>query len=327
MNQEKINFRQVRDFGETFNASIKLVRQNFRIFLKSLVFIAGPFLLISSIAGAFYQANAITMQSRLQSGMMSGYGSDPWDIIFEQFGWTYIIFLISSILANLALVGTVYSFMINYSEKGPGQFTVNDIGNTLLKNAGGIIGIFFGLTLLLIVVIGGAVALGVAIGVAVPVLGFLFIVAALFGMLILFPPLIWQLSAVYLVKMDEGSGVLGSFGKTREVMKGNFWWTWLIVVCTSFAIGIIGVVFTLPQIAYQLILTYSSLQGGENDTSIGFVVVATVCTFCTTLLYSVMYVINGVHYYSLAEKNDGKGLMERINEIGTAPTTNVNQQY
>jgi len=34
MNQEKINLRQVRDFGETFNASIKLVRQNFKLFLK-----------------------------------------------------------------------------------------------------------------------------------------------------------------------------------------------------------------------------------------------------------------------------------------------------
>lgn len=327
MNQEKINLRQVRDFGETFNASIKLLRQNFKLFLKSLMFIAGPFILISSISGAFYQANAITMQSRLQSGMMSGYGSDPWDIIFEQFGWTYIIFLISSLVANLALVGTVYSFMINYSEKGPGQFTVNEVGNTLVKNIGGILGVFFGLTFLLILIVGGIVALGAAIGVAVPVLGVLFLLAAIFGMLILFPPLIWQLSTVYLVKMDEGSGVLGSFGKTREVMRGNFWWTWLIVICSSFGIGIVGVVFTLPQIAYQLVLTYSSMQGGENETSIPFIIIATICTFCTTLLYSVMYIINGVHYYSLAEKNDGKGLMERINEIGTTPNANVNQQY
>jgi len=76
-----------------------------------------------------------------------------------------------------------------------------------------------------------------------------------------------------------------------------------------------------------MVLTFSSLQGGENETSIPFIAVATVCTFCTTLLYGFMYIINGVHYYSLAEKNDGKGMMERINEIGATPNTNVNQQY
>ena len=268
MNQEKINLRQVRDFGETFNTSVKFVRQNFKLFFQSLLFIAGPFLLISSIAGAFYQANAITMQSKLQSGIASAYATDPMDIILDQFGWTYFIFIIASILANLALVGTVYAFILNYIEKGPGQFTVNDISSTLLKNAGGILGIFFGLTLLIILIVGGVVALGVAIGFAVPALGILFLVAAFFGMLILFPPLIWQLSVVYLVRMEEGTGVLGSYGKTKEVMRGNFWWTWLIVVCSSFGIGIIGIIFSLPQVAYQLVLTFSSLKGGENETSI-----------------------------------------------------------
>jgi len=325
MNQEKINLRQVRDFGETFNTSIKFIRQNFKLFMKSLVFIAGPFLLISSIAGAFYQASAITMQSRLQSGI--AYGNNPLDVILEQFGWTYLIFIIASILANLALVGTVYSYMINYSEKGPGQFTINDVANTLTKNIGGILAVFFGLTILLIIIIGLIVGVGVAIGLAVPGLGVLFLIAAFFGMLILFPPLIWQLSVVYLVKMEENTGIFESYNKTKEVMRGEFWWTWLIVVCSSFGIGLIGMVFSIPQIAYQMVLTFSSLQGGENETSIPFIAVATVCTFCTTLLYGFMYIINGVHYYSLAEKNDGKGMMERINEIGATPNTNVNQQY
>ena len=326
MNQEKINFRQVRDFGETFNTSVKFIRQNFKLFLKSLLFIAGPFLLISSIAGAFYQANALTLQSRLQAGMLEQ-GNSPMDILLDQFGPTYFIFIIASILANLALVGTVYSFMINYSEKGPGQFTVNDVANTITKNIGGILGVFFGLTFLLLLVMIIVVGIGFGLGLAVPAFGVLFAIAAFFGILILFPPLIWQLSVVYLVRMEEGTGVIETYNKTKEVMRGNFWWTWLIVVCTSFGVGMIGVVFSIPQIAYQLVLTYSSLQSGNTETSIPFVIVATICTFCTTLLYGLMYIVNGVHYYSLAEKYDGKGMMERINEIGATPNTNVNQQY
>ncbi len=324
MNQEKINLRMVRDFGETFNVSVKFVRQNFKLFFKSLVFIAGPFLLVSSIAGAFYQTGAINMQSRLQSGR---FGSDPWDILADQFGWTYFIFIVASILANLALIGTVYAFMLTYAEKGPGQFTVNDVSAKLLKNAGGIIGIFFALTLLFILIFVVIIGIGIGIGVAVPALGVLFAIAAFFGIMILFPPLIWQLSVVYLVKMENGGGAIESFNKTKEVMRGNFWWTWVIVVCSSIGIGIMGFVFTLPQLAYQLVLTFSAMKGEETETSIPFIVIATICTFCATLLYSLMYVINGIHYYSLAEKNDGKGLLQQINEIGNITPPNVNQQF
>ena len=68
MNPEKINFRQTRDFGETFNVSIKFLRQNFKLFFQSVLFIAGPFVLISAIAGAFYQSNAINMFSITKLG-------------------------------------------------------------------------------------------------------------------------------------------------------------------------------------------------------------------------------------------------------------------
>lgn len=321
MNQEKINLRQVRDFGETFNASVKLVRQNFKLFFKSLIFITGPFLLMSSIAGAFYQSNAISMQSQLQMRM-----TNPMDVL-QQFGFAFIILILTSILANLVLVGTVYSFMINYSEKGPGQFTVNDVGKTLVNNIVGIIGVFLGILLITILAVAVIAAVGFAIGSVSSALTVLFALALFFGMLILLPPLIWQLSVVYLVKMYEKLGVFQSLRKTKEVLKGNFWWTWVIVVCSSIGIGIAGFIFTLPQLAYQLVLTFSALKGGESETSIPFLIVATLCTFCATLLYSFLYVINGVHYYSLSEKNDGKGLMERINEIGNTPKTNVDQQY
>ena len=60
-NQEKITFRQARDFGEIFNVSVKFLRQNVKLFFQSLIYIAGPFVLISAIAGAFYQSSALSM--------------------------------------------------------------------------------------------------------------------------------------------------------------------------------------------------------------------------------------------------------------------------
>jgi hypothetical protein len=322
MNLEKINLRQSRDFGETFNTSIKFLRQNFKPFFKSLLFIAGPFLLISSLAGAFYQSSAVKMYS---TSMRVDYTSN----VLEQFGWAYLFLILTAIIANLVLVGTVYSFIVNYMEKGPGEFTVNDVANTLIKNIGNILTVFFCITLLSILIICIVVGIAIAIGGTIPILGVLLGIGLFFGLLIIFPPLIWQLSVVYLVKMHSDLGPFAAFGKTREVMRDNYWWTWVIVVCSSIGIGIIGLVFALPQGIFQAIMMFSNISGGgtSEGVSIAFLIVATICTFCTTLLYSLLYVINGVHYFSLAEKKDGLGLMDRINEIGNTPDSNVKQQY
>lgn len=318
MNQEKINFRQARDFGETFNVTIKFLRQNFKLFFQSLIFIAGPFILISAIAGAFYQSSALEISTL---GRFSG--GNP----LAQYGWSFLIFMLAAIVSGIVLIGTTFSFMINYMEKGPNGFTVNDVANKLIKNSGNILSVFFVLTLLAILIM--AVVAGIIIGLttAVPVLGILFALAFIFGMLILFPPLMWQLSVVYLVKMQEDKGVFESFGRTREVMRGNFWWTWIIVVCSTIALGIIGFVFTLPQMVYQMILLFSHIKNGGGETPLAFLIVATICTFCSTILYSALYVINAFHYYSLAEAKDGVGLMERIDEIGNNPQNNVEEQY
>ncbi len=321
MNPEKINFRQTRDFGETFNVSIKFLRQNFKLFFQSVLFIAGPFVLISAIAGAFYQSNAINMFS------ITKLGNGGLDTILSQFGWAYLIFILAAILASLALMSTVYSFMINYQEKGPGGFTVSDVNRTVINNLGNVLSVFFVLGLLILVFVIILVLIIAGIAVAVPALGVLLIFLLIIAMLMVMPPLMWQFSATYLVKMTEQKGIFESFGRTRQVMRENFWWTWVIVVCASLAVGLAGIVFTIPQAGYQMVLMFSRMKEGTSDTPMGFLIVATICTFCTTILYSTLSVIFGFHYFSLAEKKDGTGLMERINEIGNTPTNNVEQQY
>jgi hypothetical protein len=320
MDQEKISLLQSRDFGETFNVSVKFLRQNFKLFFKSILLIAGPFLLISGIAGAFYSSHSVSMMSI--TNMMAN-SSNP----FALYGWTFLLFMLASVIANIILLATVYSFMLNYLEKGPNGFTVNDVAGTLLRNLGKIFVLFFVLSLIAIILIVILVFIIAAIASMVPVLGILIGVGAFFGIMILFPPLMWQLSVVYLVRMQEGGGVFDSFGRTSQVMKGNFWWTWLIVVCSSIAVSIIGAVFTLPQIIYQMVLMVSSMRGGDTETSIPFFIVVTICTFFSSLTYSIIHVINAMHYFSLNEKKFGKGLMEKINEIGNTPDNNVNQQY
>lgn len=324
MNQiEKINFRQARDFGETFNASIKFIRQNFKHFFLTIISIAGPFILIAAISGAFYQSNSIGAISFTKMRQ---------DDFFAQYGISLIIFLLASIVSSIALIGTTYAYMINYLEKGPNNFTTGDVGNLLLKKSGKIIIAFFAMILFMIIavaIMAGIGALFAAVNSSVLVV--LYILLLVFGLIIVMPPFMWQMSAINMIVMQEEKGPFEAFRKTFTVMRGNFWWTWVIMVCAVIAIAIAGLVFTLPQVIYQMFLMFSHLKPGaagvEEGTSIPFIIVATVCTFFSTTIYAAMHVICGIHYFSLAEQKDGTGLMERIDEIGNTPTTNAEQYY
>lgn len=320
MDTEKINFRQSRDFGETFNVSVKFLRQNFKMLFQSLLFIGGPFVLIAAIATGYNSYNVLSVPRAI-------YGENLFQQLFDNMGWPYVISTIASGIANTALIGVVFSYMINYMEKGPGQFTVNDVGKTFTRNLGKIAGIFISYTLIMILIIIVISVIAFGITTAVVVLGVLLIVGIVIGLMILGPPLLWQLSAVYLIRMQENKGVFESFGRTREVMRGNFWWTWVIIFCSVMSVMVIALIFALPQVIYQAVFTATHISGEPRDLSFLFLIVSSICSFCIMIVYSIVHVVNAFHYYSLAEEKDGTGLMERINEIGKTPENNVDQQY
>jgi hypothetical protein len=317
---EKINFRQTRDFGETFNVSVKFIRQNFKHFFSVIVAIAGPFVLISSIAGAFYSANSIGTLY-LTKGQPN---------ILEQYGISFVLFMVAYVISSIVLMGTTYSYMITYMERGPGNFTVNDISRKLIQSSGRILLTFLVLTLFSIFAIGILVGIGVGISLANSgLLVGLYVLLAVIGVIILMPPVFWQLTTIYLNVMQERKSILGSIGYMFKLMKGNFWWTWIIIVCAFLCIGVASLVFSLPQLIYQMVLMFSHF-GADKSTEnvpVAFIVVATICTFFSAILHSTLYVIFGFHYYSLAEKKEGLGLMERIDEIGNTPNTNAEQYY
>jgi len=325
MNLEKIQFKVVRDFGETFNVSMRFLRQNFKVFFLSLLLIAGPFVLISGVCNAFYQSAALSINTLHRYNAMNPLSQ------FSHFGLAYIAFILSAAVANLMVMGVTYAVMLEYHEKGPRNFSVGDVGRRIRQSIGGILAVFF-LFMLMIVLLCfllGLVIVGVVA--AVPALGILLIFLVVIGLLIIAPPYLWRISTTYLVKMETNDMPFDAYARTGVVMKNNFWWTWLIIVCASLMIGIAGFAFNLPQVIYTFVITMSNLRHGTaGEMSVGFLIVVTIGSFFSSLLYSVLYLISAFHYYSLDEKHDGAGLMERINEIGQTPQNkqpDVEQHY
>ena len=84
---DKIEFNIERDFSDTFSVSFKFLKQNFKRLLKTLLYLVGPFLLVSALLSGFFTQNVFDVQS-----LMAGKGS-PLDV----FGPMYFLTILFSV--------------------------------------------------------------------------------------------------------------------------------------------------------------------------------------------------------------------------------------
>jgi hypothetical protein len=242
------------------------------------------------------------------------------------YGLEYFVSLFLQFVAYGALMSTTYAYMLVYNEKGPGNFAINDVRKKIGENFGKILGAFF-LFLLLIVVFGVVIGFGVAlITESAPVVGVLLILTLVVGVLILGPNFMWLVSGSFLVIVYKEEPGFWAFGKIRAMMKDSYWWTWLLVVCVTLMIFFIALMFALPAGILSLIKALKPSDPEEGSSYI-FLGIFLVCSFFATIVYAIQYIFYGFHFFNLEEKKLGKGLMDRINEIGTAPKTDDEQQY
>jgi hypothetical protein len=323
MNQEKINFPEVRDFSGIFNVSVKFVSQNFKHFFLALIFIAGPFLLVDSVCMGFFQANLIstTMNNRLSG--FTGFNSIGF---WSQFAGQLFILILVIILSRIVLLTTTYAYVLAYNTYGPKNFGVAEVRKIVFQNIVKTIKGFFVCMLLFFFLVLIIAIIGGLMMAMLPLFTSIIFGLAAIATIIISPPFIWQFSTFYLVQMKEDQGVLDSMRKVREIMRGEFFQTWLIIVVAALIIVVLGLLFSAPSYIYQFILRMGgSMQLLENATT--YIIISTACGFLVKFLGSLIYIVNSFLYYSLDEKKNGAALISRIDEIGNTPVNDADQQY
>jgi hypothetical protein len=326
MNQEKINFPVIRDFSGLFNVSVKFISQNFKHFFQSMLFIAGPFLLISAICSGIFQTYILEAMPASEQGFALNYMYE-----MQYFGWQYFFIVLVGIFGRVILLTTAYAYVIAYNLYGPKNFGVTEVRKLVWKNIGRTLKGFF-ISWLMIIFIAfmgfamiGLLATLISMLTMFPVFtSFLVCILFIAGVLVCIP-YIWQFSTFYLVQMKDDVGVLDALRRVREVMRGDFFSTWLIVATSGWIILELAVFFSAPQIIYQLMLAFGGLKITGN--AIPFVIITTICEFLSKFIYSLFFIINAFLYYTLDEKKYGSVLISRIDEIGNAPVNDVDQHY
>ncbi len=314
MPQQKIEFRKERDFGAVFGDSLKFIKQNFKSFFASIIFIVGPFILLMG-AGYGYMQTTIMNIAYNPSANPSG-------VFNSTYFLSIAIMMLGGLLANILLSGVVYNYMIIYNEKTiEERITVTEVGKRVWSNIGrlAIASLIFFITLILISTVLVLIGIGLVSMMGI-VAGVLIALLLIVGLIIYMPVLMYFVPAAFFVVVRDGDPIFSSMRKVKNYLSGNFWWTWLLMVVVMISLGILQMLFNMPASIISMMNTFTRLsdmnngqaEHGSNVLIIVFYTLGMFLTYCTS---SISHLISAFNFMNHEEQHEGKGIMSRIDEI------------
>lgn len=125
-NFKAIDFHQARDFSKKMNATFEFIRQNVKSLGKSILFIAGPPVLIASmIIGSFMgEFINLTQTAASNPGDMEVFQTYFMSVSF----WLQIILMIVFfIISSVMSIATINNYIILYGEKQTNRIEVSEV--------------------------------------------------------------------------------------------------------------------------------------------------------------------------------------------------------
>ena len=264
---QKIEFRKIRDFGELLNTTFEFIRINIKVLFLSLLFIAGPAIILTGIAGGFYQGNIAFGKMFIASAIVY-----------------FILFFISFQL----IITITYSCINLYIEKNTADFKVNDVWDRTKKD-------FF---LILFTSIGTGI---------LTVLGFIFFIIPGIYLSI-------ALTIIYMVRLRENLSFMNSVSRCRKLITGNWWFTFALILILAVIEYFFSFIFTIPE---YIAIFAGALHSLDEKPPFGstFFIITSVISTISYLFYSIPVIGIAFHYFSLVEKKEAVGLLQKLETI------------
>jgi hypothetical protein len=277
MNPKKIEFQQYRDFGQILSATFEFLRENFKELAKTIIFLVGPFILLTGIFGGLYQKEMFSFV--------------PTSTSLSQFGLSVGLYILFGFLTMLMLINTIYSFILIYIKKeDETMIEVDEVWTSVKKNFFKIILLAIGYTLVSLLATVLLIIPGIYVGVA--------------------------LIIIYIVAMYEDKAFFDAMSRSFYLVKNKWWFTFGLLIVLGLIQGFMGFLFQIPQYIAMIFVTFNSIDGnGMNSTTEIIFMVTTIIASLNFLFYSISLVGIAFHYFSLVEQKEAKGLLNKIESI------------
>ena len=282
MTTSQLNFRKFRDFGDLLGDTFNFIKFEYKSFLRILMIYAGPFILFTAIASAWFQSGIFSMMSMMVD-------NDPAEILSE-FGLKLIVYMLAAVVSNTMLICVVYSYIQLYIERGKDGFVQEDVWYLVGKK-------FFQ-------VLGAMVLMGLIIGVGV--------------MLCIIPGIYFAVSfcLVLAVLFFENQSVGNALGRSMSIIRNDFWIGLGLGVVINILVGVISYVFVLPSVVFSMVVSINTLKGNSSDgVNIVYMILVAFGTFGASFLSAIPHITFSLFYHSQIEKTESPGLINKIESI------------
>ncbi len=281
---ERIEFRRVRDFSEVLNDTFSFIRHNFKPLGKSLLFIVGPLLLLST-GGQLYYYDLFQIEFYSLFSDLDG--------LFEMVPWWLGFFALYLVVWSVLFL-VVYEYLLLYIDKGNAGVQVEEVWQGVKQDF--------------------AVMFSTNIGIVVAlVLGFLLLVIPGIYLFVV-------LSIVPVVRLYEGKSFFAAVFRARQLMSGHWWATLGLVLVLYIIQMVFGFVFGLPNMVLGFIVTFT----GGNPVGLGDYPILSVITHVFASLgyftHSLFVIGFAFQFFNLVERKEAAGLMAKVESLGQDET-------
>ena len=191
-------------------------------------------------------------------------------------------------LGILSVVVVTHSYITLYVRKGKGNFTKDDVGELLKKKIWKVLGV-----------------------------GFIAYLLTGIGVLLFYIPGIYlgiTLSFVFIIIIYEEKTVGQTISRSFQVIKGNWWKTFALILVFGMIIGAMSYVFIIPIYIIFIFAAFSGSQIGA-----GSVIVITLFAFLYFAAYmffmAMQQIMIAFQYFNISAEKDGIHLKDRIAAI------------
>ena len=277
MNSQKIEFQRYRDFGQIINATFEFLRENFKQLAKAVIYLVGPFVLLTGIFGGLYQKDLFSFTSTVKS--------------LSEFGIAFGLYIFFAILTSLVLVSTVYSYILLYLKRQDDiPIEVDEVWLMVKSKT---------LKILLFSIGYGLVTVFATILLIIP------------GIYVSV-----SLMIIYIVGLNEDKGFFDSMSRSFFLIKNKWWFTFGLLIVLSLIQGFLGFLFQIPQYVAMFFVAFNSAEGNATSSTTEIIfIVTTIISSLNFIFYSISLIGIAFHYFSLVEQKEAKGLLDKIESI------------
>ena len=294
MENNYIEFKKERDLGSIITDTFKFIRENWKEYFTAIIKIVGPFILVGAIIMVFFMGEFSGLFGNLQGTSGSQNTDEIAGYISSFLGWTGLFILISIVIYVMISVTSLYFIKSYIVNKGKVDFL--EVRTNTFKNIWKFLG-----------------------------LGVLVSIMVMFGTVLCYAPGIYLIIVFSLstsIMVFEDKSISDTISHSFTLIKNEWWTTFGVLIVVGFLIGLLGSIFSIPAVIYQII-KMGVMAGSDDPTQVFSIYKDPVYIALNVLSFVGKYILSSITliatvfiYYDLNEQKNLTGTIEKIDSLG-----------